>query len=81
MSFFQYTVVEYNDSSMGNWSGHLELIFYDARIIGYQNYEAKNLLSALKFYETTILVNVWGIKNYETITRQNYKLFSTLLEV
>ena len=24
MSFFEYTVVEYNDSSMGNWSGQIK---------------------------------------------------------
>ena len=40
--------------------------FYDQRIIAYKNYGVKNLLSALKFYKMTFLIQFWGIKNYET---------------
>ena len=40
--------------------------FYDQRIIAYKNYGVKNLLSALKFYKMTFLIQFWGIKEYET---------------
>ena len=53
MSFFKYIVVHWNDSSRGNWDGDVQIKttktkssrFHDARIIGYQNYEAKIYLA------------------------------------